>query len=232
MPRTLYDLAAADPNVRFSPYCWRIKLALKHKGLDWDGIPWRFTDKDVLAFSASTTVPVLVDDDRVIADSWQIARYLDERYPHASLFGGETGRAHALFIRLWCESTLHAQIVRLILMDLFARLHPKDQSYFRSSREARFGKPLEETAVEPAIGLPVFRSSLAPVRAVIKLQPYLGGSQPSFADHIVLGALLWARAMSPLELLESTDPVHAWRQRMLEAYDGYAAGACVRPPAA
>jgi hypothetical protein len=29
----LYDLAAAEPERRFSPYCWRIKMALAHKGL-------------------------------------------------------------------------------------------------------------------------------------------------------------------------------------------------------
>ena len=30
---TLYDLAF-DKDLRPSPYCWRAKLALKHKGLD------------------------------------------------------------------------------------------------------------------------------------------------------------------------------------------------------
>ena len=47
----LYDLAGAEPERRFSPYCWRIKLALMHKGLPFDTIPWRFTDKEAIAFS-------------------------------------------------------------------------------------------------------------------------------------------------------------------------------------
>ena len=54
----LYDLAGAEPERRFSPYCWRIKLALMHKGLPFDTIPWRFTDKDVIAFSGQGRVPV------------------------------------------------------------------------------------------------------------------------------------------------------------------------------
>ena len=33
MAMRLYDLAGADPNLRFSPYCWRAKFALAHKGL-------------------------------------------------------------------------------------------------------------------------------------------------------------------------------------------------------
>ena len=42
----LYDLAGAEPERRFSPYCWRTKLALMHKSLPFDTIPWRFTDKE------------------------------------------------------------------------------------------------------------------------------------------------------------------------------------------
>jgi Glutathione S-transferase, N-terminal domain len=45
----MFDLAGAEPDRRFSPYCWRIKLALMHKGLEFETIPWRFTDKSVIA---------------------------------------------------------------------------------------------------------------------------------------------------------------------------------------
>ena len=31
--RILYDLAGADSTVRFSPYCWRIRMALLHDGV-------------------------------------------------------------------------------------------------------------------------------------------------------------------------------------------------------
>jgi glutathione S-transferase len=230
MPLVLYDLAGADEDARFSPYCWRVKMSLRHKGLAWREIPWRFTDKETIAFSGSKTVPVLMDGERILSDSWTIAQYLDHRYPQPSLLGGPLGEAHALFIRLWSESTLHPLILRLILPDLYARLHPKDRDYFRSSREARFGRPLEEMASDPATGLPAFRAALAPVRSVVKSQPYLGGMRPSFADYIVFGALQWARAMSPLELLEKGDAVHAWRDRLLAEHDGYAAKARVCLP--
>ena len=29
----MYDLACANESVRFSPYCWRVKMALAHKGV-------------------------------------------------------------------------------------------------------------------------------------------------------------------------------------------------------
>lgn len=223
MPRMLYDLAAARDEVRFSPYCWRVKMALAHKGLEWEEIPWRFTEKSVIAFAGSTTVPVLVDGETTVADSWNIARHLEARYPQApTLFGGPQGEAHALFIRLWCEQTLNAQVLRLILMDLFARIHSKDKEYFRSSREARFGRPLEAHVVPPQQGVPAFRASLGPARAVLEKQTYLGGERPSFADYCLFGVFQWARAMSPVELLDPDDSVHAWRARLLDAFDGFA----------
>ena len=98
----MYDLAGADPTVRFSPYCWRTKLALAHKGLDVETIPWCFTDKDVIGFSGQGLVPVLQDGDRTVTDSWAIAEYLDVTYPEQpALLPGEQGRALASFARHW-----------------------------------------------------------------------------------------------------------------------------------
>ena len=74
MAIVLHDLAGADPELRFSPYCWRTKMALAHKGLAIETIPWRFTDKAALAFSGQGRVPVIRDGDRVVSDSWAIAQ--------------------------------------------------------------------------------------------------------------------------------------------------------------
>jgi glutathione S-transferase len=73
---TLHDLAGADPALRFSPYCWRTKFALAHKGLPVDTVPWRFTDTDAIAFSGQGRVPVIQDEVTVVSDSWAIAEYL------------------------------------------------------------------------------------------------------------------------------------------------------------
>jgi glutathione S-transferase len=46
-----YDLAAADPRIMFSPFCWRVRMALLHKGLDFTVVPWRFSDRSATAAS-------------------------------------------------------------------------------------------------------------------------------------------------------------------------------------
>jgi glutathione S-transferase len=46
-------------------------------------------------------VPVLVDGDRWIADSWTIANYLEDTFPDSpSLFGGASGRDLTRYFRV------------------------------------------------------------------------------------------------------------------------------------
>jgi glutathione S-transferase len=227
---TLYDLAGADETLRFSPHVWRVKMALKHKGLDFETIPWRFIEKDAIAFSGQRLVPVLVDGDRTVSDSWDIARYLESTYPdRPSLFGCATGEAHTLFVKLWCEQVLQSLLFGIILPDLFVRLHEDDKPYFRQTREARLGRTLEELAVPSKEGVASLSDALGPLRSLAKRQDFIGGTAPSFADYIVFGAFQWARCVSPVRLLERDDPVFAWRDRLFDAFDGYAGSAPGEP---
>jgi glutathione S-transferase len=219
----LYDLAAAEDDRRFSPYCWRVKMALKHKGLAFDSIAWRFTEKDRIAFTGSTTVPVIVDGKRAVYDSWEIAVYLDEAYPsRPGLFEGTESRALSQFLSHWAVRTLHPPLLRAILMDLYGHLHDKDRAYFRESREKRLGGRLEDVAGDPKKWLADFRGGLEPLRPGLVQDPFVAGKGPGFADYIVFGTFQWARSVSPLRLIEPDDPVYAWRERMLDLFDDYA----------
>jgi glutathione S-transferase len=232
MSLKMYDLAGADPQLRFSPYCWRIRMALAHKVLPVETIPWRFTEKQALAFSGQGRVPVLVDGDRVVTDSWTIAGYLDEAYPDRPLlFGSADARGAALFIKRWCESQVHPALVRLIVADIVKVLHPDDVGYFRESREKALGASLEDYCAAQAESLAALRAVLLPLRLTVNDQPFLGGDNPSYADYIVFGALQWARCSSPKNLLAEDDPVTNWFARLLDLYDGLGAKA-PRPAAA
>jgi glutathione S-transferase len=69
-------------------------MALSHKQIAYETIPWRFTEKAEIAPSGQKLVPVLVDGERWVADSWIIANYLEDTYPgHPSLFGDPATRA-------------------------------------------------------------------------------------------------------------------------------------------
>ena len=219
----LYDLAAAEDDRRFSPYCWRTKMALKHKGLEFEALPWRYTEKDRIEFTGSTTVPVIVDGKRAVYDSFEIAVYLDEAYPsRPGLFEGTESRALSLFMHHWAVRSLHAPLLRAILLDLYRHLHEKDKAYFRESREKRLGARLEDAGAEPKKWVGEFRGALEPLRPALVQDAFVAGKGPGFADYIVFGTFQWARSVSPLRLLEPDDPVFKWRERMLDLFGGYA----------
>jgi glutathione S-transferase len=219
---TLYDLAGADASLRFSPHCWKTHMALAHKGLSAKTVPWRFTEKEAIDFSGQKLVPVLVHDTHVVSDSWQIACYLEDTFPERpSLFGGAGGRAVTLFTNAWADTTLVPVLARLLLPAIHGLIHEKDVDYFRASREKRFGK-LEDLPAGYADQIAALRAALLPLRLTLARQPYLAGSQPGYADYAVFGMFMWARCTSPLVLLAEDDPVHAWRERLLDAFDGMA----------
>ena len=143
--RVLYDLAGEDPARRFSPYCWRTRMALAHKGLPVKTVPWRFTDKEVIASTGQGRVPVLVDGETAVHDSWTIALYLEEQYPdRPSLFHGAAAMAVTRFVNSWADRVLMSLAATLIIVDIHDHLHEKDRAYFRASREKAFGKSLED----------------------------------------------------------------------------------------
>ncbi|MGI8499716.1 MAG: glutathione S-transferase family protein [Hassallia sp.] len=226
MPIKLYDLAGKEDDCRFSPPCWRVKMALKHKGLEAEEIPWRFTEKEAIAFSGQGLVPVLVDGDKIVNDSWEIARYLETIYgDRPSLFNGNIGESAALFVKFWSTQAIIPLIFGIILPDLFENLHEKDKAYFRESREKLLGMTLEEFAKPNDETVTALQTALSPLREVLEHQLYLGGDQPYFGDYIVFGQFQWARAVSPIQLLAKDDPIYNWRDRLLDAFDGYARNA-------
>jgi glutathione S-transferase len=223
MAITLYDLAGAEPDRRFSPFCWRAKMALAHKGLAVETVPWRFTEKDRLPQPNAGRVPVIVDGGEVVHDSTAIADYLETRYPdRPSLFGGEAGRALTRFVQNWTETVVQPGLIGFVVLDILNHAAPQDRDYFRRSREERFGRSLEAVVADREVRLPAFRDSLSPLRRTVERQKFLAGEHPAYADYVVFGAFQWARAISDFELLAADDPVHAWRGRLLDAFDGFA----------
>jgi glutathione S-transferase len=223
MARKLFELVGVDAARPFSPFCWRTRMALAHKGLEAESIPWRFTEKDALTPHGSEKVPVLLDGDKTVVDSWTIATYLEDTYAkQASLFGGEGGRAMGRMLNWWADAVVLAGMFPFLAADIHGHLLPADQDYFRNSREQRLGKTLEQAAATRDTGVEGFRKSLDPMRLTFRSQSFIGGNAPNYADYIVFGPFQWARAISPFKLLKEDDPIYAWREKMLDLFDGMA----------
>ncbi len=222
MTITLYELVGIEDR-RFSPYCWRTRMALLHKGLAYETEPVRFTDKPLIAFSGQERVPVLRVGDKVVSDSWAIANYLEDAYPDTpSLFGCAAGRGLAKFLNGWTDRALHGTLIRLVIADILDHVDPADRGYFIESRSKRFGASPAEIQTRSEADRKAFAAAISTIGAGLEGQDFLSGAAPAYGDYIVFGAFAWARAISPFPLIEKSDPVHAWRERMLDLFDGHA----------
>lgn len=225
MTLVLYERVGKQDDHRPSPFSWRARFALAHKGLTPERtVPVRFADKEIIAFSGQGMVPVLVDGEAVVPDSWRIACYLEDSYPERpSLFGGAKGRALAEFVNAWADLSLNGAVFPLVIGDLFANIDPRDRDYYRSTREARFGRAIESFAAER----PTFEAKLAevltPLRQQLGANRFLCGERPAYADYIAFSAFQWARCASPTPLIAEDDPLHDWLDAMTDLYDGMAA---------
>ncbi|MGL3606665.1 glutathione S-transferase family protein [Rhizobium sp. G187] len=220
MAITLYSLCGVDETRPFSPHCWKVVMALRHKGLDFEERPLAFTAIPAVEEGVSRTVPILRDDQHLVSDSFAIALYLEDAYPEApSLFRGEGGRAAARLVEGYAQQIVHPAITRIALPDIHAMLAPVDQDYFRKSREQRLGRTLEDFAADRETAIAAWPAHLQPLRHMLAHQPFIGGDTPLFADYIVFGALQWLRITTGSIHLASDDPVSIWFGHLLDLHD-------------
>jgi glutathione S-transferase len=121
-------------------------------------------------------------------------------------------------VRRWSDGVLAPSLARILVPDIYQMIHPKDQPYFRESREARLGISIEALAAQRSENMPAFLAALQTLRVTLKGQKFLGGETPLYADHIVFGALQWGVTTSSTPLLEADDRVFEWMQAVLDYY--------------
>jgi glutathione S-transferase len=216
----LYELAAKD-DTRFSPFCWRTRWGLAHKGLAFKSVQIGFPDIAELG-GPRRTVPVIRMGETFVEDSWDIASFLDEQFPNrAPLFGCALGKGAARFVECFTDKVIHPTMLRLVSRDVFDRMDPYDRPYFRTSREAMLGCTLEEAQATREQTVLAFRKAIHPIRLTLNKQPWLAGELPGHADYIVLAAFQWARLATDFKVLTDDDPIAHWFQRGLDLHDGF-----------
>ena len=218
---TLWELGGKGGR-RYSLFSWRTRMALRHKHLSFETFPVCLTDKAAIAFSGGKTVPIIRDGDSVVRDSWKIAEYLETKYPEKTLFGGDIGRGVTHAFNTWVDRALVAPMMQVVAPDIHERVDAADEQYFRSMAEGVAKKKLEDLRAGRDEALQRLGRALDPMQTLLKRQAYVCGELPAYGDYILFSIFQWARVMSPREVLAPEDPVCAWRERMLDLFDGFA----------
>lgn len=220
MTLKLYDLALADPDVRMSPPCWLVKFALLHKGLEFETIPLRFTDKENYPDKDHGKLPILTDNDEIICDSANIVAYLDKKFAGKPFASTPAEHAAADFHQAWLGANLYPGLTAILFVRVHAAAHEDDKAYFRKAREERIGKTLEEYAATPGAKDQI-ESALHTLSAPLVRHKFLGGDEPNISDYAVMSPFMWQRCVTTETLYETPQAVAAWQERMLDLFDGY-----------
>jgi glutathione S-transferase len=220
-PLALYELQGIGGR-HYSLFSWRTRWALAHKGLAFESRGVNVSDKAAIAFSGQGRVPILVDGDTTVFDSWRIAEHLEGRSPDApSLFGGAGGRQLARFFNAWVDRSVLPALAPNVALRIVECVEPADAAHLRAGFEKAFGKTLEAMFEGRDKGLERFARVLDPLRAHLKTQPFVGGSAPLYADYIAASPLQWARVTCPEPVLGADDPLRAWFDRVLDLHGGF-----------
>lgn len=224
MSLKLYDLALADPDIRPSPYCWIVKFALLHKGLDFETVPVGFADKAAYPDPEYGKVPVLVDNGEMVKDSAVILDYLDRVYPENPLTRSEGEQASSAFLSAWVGANIFPALGGLIMKPLFAAASAADQAYIEKTFRARTGMTVDDYAKAPG-ATDRMEAALKILAAPLARHDFFGGDAPNRSDYVAFAPFMWARTATRAKLYETPPPVADWIERMLDLFGGYARAA-------
>ncbi|PKS04892.1 hypothetical protein jhhlp_008256, partial [Lomentospora prolificans] len=208
----LYDLACTK-NVCFSPVVWRIRLLLNYKGIPYKTVFLEFPDIEptlqglglvpdeaAAARKIKYTVPAIhhVPTNTYIMDSKPISEFIESTYPDSPVpLTSELGSK----IEDKARATVGPVFFTSVMPREMGILSPRAQEYFRRTREAWLGHPLEDL-LDPEKEEEAWKSVDADLRAVGELLltnkadgPFVLGSRPSYTDFFIAGSLQSARTV-------------------------------------
>ena len=207
----LYELVL-DNGCPFSPFVWRIKYAIAHKGFDVEAVPVRPAEVRSILGGQHAELPVIEDNRTVVAESWAIAEHIERAYMDRSLLFRTCGEhVWSRFFDRW--------MLREVVPYLLSR---EDRNFLRGSRELRF---LDERqlanffACQPGRA-DLLHQALEPLRTLLQETPWLGGIRPNYVDFCGLSIFLWAAAVGTLPRFEADSGLVDWLNRGFDLYGG------------
>ncbi|KAG9313020.1 hypothetical protein JVU11DRAFT_6459 [Chiua virens] len=217
-PIVFYDIPSKLGINAWSPNTWKTRYALNIKGVPYKTEWVEYPDIEALAKkigapstgtkddgSPAYTLPIISDPNtgKVVSDSFLIAVYLDATYPNrgATLFPAGTKPLIAAF-----ESGIVGALGGLFPLQLAAScvvLNPPSEVYFRRTREASFGKKIEEFSPEG----PTRQADVAKGREAFNAVDgwlaksegkFVLGNTVSYADGVLAGWLTWIKIINTI----------------------------------
>lgn len=184
------------------PFSEKVRLILDYKGLEYKKIEVTpgIGQFEVFRLSGQKQVPVLKDGDAFIADSTQIALYLDSKYPEKPLIPTEgIARAQCLLMEEWADECLALKARKAFMGAL--NHYPNFRTSFLPKNTPDIFKTLVSafpSEIFNAIGMGLtfgidilkvgekgLKKDLENLTLILQNQPYLVGDKLTLADLTV-----------------------------------------------
>lgn len=186
----------------FSGFSEKVRLILDYKGLEYKKIEVTpgIGQIEVFKISGQRQVPVLKDGDTVIADSTEIALYLDRKYPEKPLIPIEpVARGQCLLMEEWADESIALKGRKVFFgalnhyQNFRTSLLPKDiPDVLKNIVSAVPSEFLDILGTGVGLGSDVFKTAerglkqdLEALSLILQNQPYLITDQPTLADLTV-----------------------------------------------
>jgi glutathione S-transferase len=199
-----------------SPYAWRVWLALERKGIPYHLKTVSFDAGDLKteeygALNPRRRVPVLVDDDFVLAESAAIVEYIEDRWPYGPALFADEPRKRAIQRRMVREADQYLAAIGTRYATAPSEENAKDlRDELALWEGAASGDYLAGDL--SAVDLTVF--------PLIALFLRLAGKRADFVKADFIGPRLaaWMERMQALPIVEHTWPPH-WKRAARERVD-------------
>jgi glutathione S-transferase len=220
-----------------SPFCDKIRRALHHKGQPFEvvEVPVTRAAAHLRRMNPAAQVPVLEHDGRHVADSSEIALYLEDQFPDPPLFPQEPRqRALCHILEDWADESLYFYEMRLRFSfphnarRWVPELLAHDPAPMRMVAQAVVPRVVKRQLAKQGIGrrsdaqiLAEVQRHLDAVADWVQDRPWLVGDTLTIADLSVFAQLHCIRGTDEGgRMIASRPTVTAWMDRVDRATDG------------
>ncbi|HEY9664925.1 MAG TPA: glutathione S-transferase family protein [Allocoleopsis sp.] len=193
-----------------SHYCEKVRLILDYKGLPYRKVEVTpgIGQLDLFKMSGQRQVPVLKDGTEVIADSTDIAFYLDAKYPDRPIIPTDPQqRALCLLMEEWADESIGTN-ARKAMLGAFNQ-EPAFRSAALPANVPGFLKTFVESVPREALDLlgtgvglgadaikaarKAMQQNLSSLSVLLADRPYLVTDHPTLADFAVAGLTMYIK---------------------------------------
>jgi glutathione S-transferase len=200
-----------DSKASLFPQGIRAKLALSHMGVLYEEASLKVEDLIPDGLWGPEEFPFLLDGDRTIKGSWELALYLERNFPEApTLFGGMAGIGAAKCLDLWFLNTLDPLFINLGKDYLKSHFEvPKDYQQFLKHCSL-FQKDLDIADWSEL--------ELRPLQKILTHQSFIGGESPAYSDYLFASNLIWLDEIGAQSELPIGPDIEKWLQGCTRFY--------------